>query len=42
MRKAMLRHAKQKFLLCDSSKYGNCYTYNICHREELDRVIDER
>ena len=42
IRKAMLKHAKKSILLCDSSKMGIGYTYNIARLEELNVVISEK
>ena len=42
IRKEMLRHARRKYLLCDTSKVGTSYTYNICHVDELDGWISEK
>lgn len=41
VKKAMLRHAAKSFYLCDNSKKGRRYMYNICHRNELCGMIDE-
>ncbi len=42
IRKEMLRRARKKYLLCDTSKVGARYTYNICHLDELDGWISEK
>ncbi len=41
IRKEMLRHARRKYLLCDTGKIGVTYPYNICHVDELDGWIRE-
>ena len=41
IRSVMLRHAKRRFFLCDSSKFGLSFHYRLCHRDELDEVISE-
>ena len=42
VRRAMLKHAKKKISLCDSSKVGHSYFNNLCHVSELDEVICEK
>lgn len=41
IRKEMMRHAKRKVALCDSSKIGKKYVYNLCHVSEIDEIICE-
>lgn len=41
LRRAMLERARQKILLCDSSKFGKQYMYSLGYREDLDAVISE-
>lgn len=41
LRRAMFSSAKQKFLLCDSSKFGKTYFYNLGHITEVDGVISD-
>lgn len=42
LRKIMLRHAKKKVFLCDSSKLDHVYLNNLCHLSEVDEIICER
>jgi DeoR/GlpR family transcriptional regulator of sugar metabolism len=42
LRKIMFRFAKQKILLCDSSKFGKTCFYNIGHIRDIDGVISEK
>lgn len=39
MRQMMLRQAKNKYLLCDSSKLGCTYAFTLCHADELTRIL---
>ena len=41
IREAMLRHAKKKIYLFDSSKLGISYRYNICYMRDIDEAICE-
>lgn len=41
IRKRMLQQSVQHYFLCDSSKIGNTYTFQICNAEELTKVIQE-
>lgn len=41
VRKAMLKNADKAYYLCDSSKKGKRYTYNICSADEVDGVITD-
>ncbi len=41
LRQVMLKQAKKKILLCDRSKWGKTYFFNICHRNDIDEVISE-
>jgi len=41
IRKEMIRHARKKIFLCDSSKIGHRYFSNLCHVSEIDAVICE-
>lgn len=41
VRKRMIKNAKKSYLLCASSKIGKEYFHNLCHRDEIDGVIDE-
>lgn len=39
LRRLMLRHARKKYFLCDSSKLGKTFLFTVCEMAELDRVI---
>lgn len=41
LKKAMMQNAERTFYLCDSSKRGRKYMYNICRTTDVDGVIDE-
>ena len=41
LRKVMLRHARKRVFLCDSSKIDHVYLNNLCHLSEVDAVICE-
>lgn len=41
LRKVMLRHAKKKVFLCDSSKLDHTYLNNLCHLSDVDEIICE-
>ena len=41
LREVMLRQAKKKVFLCDSSKFGKGYLYNLCNREDIDVMISD-
>ena len=41
LRRAMLAHSARKYLLCDRSKFGKLYFYNLCQTADLDGVISE-
>ena len=41
-RKVMLRHAQKRFVLCDSSKFGICRPFTLCHQKDIDGVICDR
>lgn len=41
VRNAMLKHARKKVLLCDSSKFGACAPYKQCRLDEVDCLIGE-
>lgn len=42
LRKIMLRHARKKVFLCDSSKLDHTYLNNLCHLSEVDEIICEK
>ncbi|MBR4889422.1 MAG: DeoR/GlpR transcriptional regulator [Clostridia bacterium] len=39
MRRQMLRHAKKKYFLCDSSKFGVCKPFTLCTKDSVDEII---
>ena len=39
IRQAMLAHADNRYLLCDSSKVGQKYAFTLCQAEELTQVL---
>lgn len=41
LRKTMMRHAKKKIFLCDSSKIGKVSLHNLCHISEVDGIVCE-
>lgn len=41
LRQVMLQQAKKSVLLCDKSKLGQTYFYNLCHQDEIDVIISE-
>ncbi len=41
VKKAMMQNAAKSYYLCDSSKRGKKYAFNICSTKELAGVIDE-
>ena len=41
LRHTMLRQARKKILLCDSSKFNKTYFYTLCHKDEIDLIISE-
>lgn len=42
IRKVMIEHAAKRIYLCDSSKKGHTYAYNICATDVADEIVDER
>lgn len=41
IRKEMMKYAKKRVALIDSSKVGKKYLYNLCHISEIDEIICE-
>ncbi len=41
LKKAMMKNAARSIYLCDSSKQGRKYMYNICRTADVDGIIDE-
>lgn len=42
VKKAMMKNADRSFYLCDSSKMGKKYMYNICKTDEVAGIITEK
>ena len=42
LRKVMIKQAKKRIFLCDSSKIGNVYLNNLCNLSEIDEIICEK
>ena len=42
LRRVMLRKSRKKYLLCDSSKFGKTYFYDMGSVTELDGVISDK
>lgn len=42
VRRAMLKRARKKIALVDSTKIGKSYLYNICHVSEVNDIISEK
>ena len=41
VKKAMLQNADRSYYLCDSSKRGQKYAFNICTTKDISAIIDE-
>ena len=41
IRKVMLKRAKKKIMLCDSSKIGQTKTFKLCDKEDVDIFISD-
>lgn len=41
LRRIMMRQSKKKILLCDKSKLGKTYMYNLCSADDVDEIITE-
>lgn len=41
VKKAMLKNAKKRYYLCDSSKKNQRFAFNICDMKDIDGIIDE-
>lgn len=39
IRKAMLRHAKKKVFLCDSTKFGKTSPFHLCSLKDVDYIV---
>ena len=39
LRRVLLEQSREKYLLCDSSKFGKSYPYIVCKEEDLTEVI---
>ena len=42
VRREMFLHAKKKYFLCDSSKFGKSYFYNLCSLSDIDGIISDQ
>lgn len=42
LRRVMLEHSRTKILLCDHTKFGKTYFYNLGSVKELDAVVSDR
>lgn len=42
LRKVMFEHSKKKILLCDDSKFGKLYFYNMGHASIADTIISNK
>jgi len=40
-RKLMLRHARKKYFLCDSSKLGKSFLFTVCGASDIDGIISD-
>lgn len=41
VKKAMIKNAEKAYYLCDNSKRGKKYMYNICRIDEITKLISE-
>lgn len=41
VKKAMLKNSEKSYYLCDTSKKGNKYAFNICSVKDIEGIIDE-
>lgn len=39
MRRAMIRQARERYFLCDATKFGIRRPFTLCRAEEMDRII---
>ncbi len=42
IRKIMMRQSQKSYLLCDSSKLGKTYTFQLCTATDLSRIICDK
>ena len=42
VRKAMMEQSRMRIFLCDHSKVGPVYSYNLCHVSQIDHWISDR
>ena len=42
LRRVMLSRAHRKIFLCDSSKLGESRTFQVCHKEDIDKIICDK
>ena len=41
IRQVMMRHARKRILLCDSSKFGKQHCFNLCTLDDVDELISD-
>ena len=41
LRKAMFKQSARKILLCDSSKFGKTYFYNMGNVADIDEIVSD-
>jgi len=41
IRRLMMRHARRRILLCDSSKFGVENCFNLCTLDDIDELISD-
>lgn len=42
LRRAMFEQSKGRIFLCDSSKFGQLYCYNLCSVRQVDAMVSDR
>ena len=42
LRRVMMEQSERAYALCDSSKFGKSYFYNLCRTDEVDEVISDK
>ena len=42
LRRVMIKQARKKIFLCDSSKFGVRRPFILCNREQVDRIISDK
>jgi DeoR/GlpR family transcriptional regulator of sugar metabolism len=41
IRRVMLQQSRRKIFMCDRSKLGKTYCYNLCHTNQMDAFITD-